>query len=167
MPTLTRMVLSFVCLLMIAPVVLGEPFQGYVEEPYGNSSCLTGTHYLVDPCTQFSYTVLNESAPIDLDAYRCAHVVINGPDVGLPGCPVIQPTTITSTAASCPLQPTLMIDASLIVEWWRLACTESYDVIRGALSAVVPGTSQINLGTVQSLVEDVPPEQPRHYLGYG
>ncbi|HEV8375239.1 MAG TPA: hypothetical protein VGR38_03275 [Candidatus Polarisedimenticolia bacterium] len=117
------------------------------------------SHFFTNPCTGAS-TLLSESSALDLDPFVCSYVELSGPDVGIE-CEVIQPTSAAAYSTSCPIQFDelwLTDETANHVNWFRVTCAASYDVVRGNLSAVTPGISQIDLGPVQCLGENVPQE---------
>jgi hypothetical protein len=144
-------------LLVSAPGIALAAYPGYIERPWTPTTCLQDSHFLTDPCTG-AMTLLDESQALDLDPFVCSHVDVDGPDVGLE-CQVIQPTSVVASATACPIQFDelwLTDETPNRVNWWHVTCAASYDVVRGDPSAVTPGISEIDLGPVECLAEDVP-----------
>ena len=156
-------ILLFLLLSLLLPSseLAAAPYRGYLEREYGDSTCFAESHYLTDWCTGPSI-FLTESQTLPLDPYLCTYVVLDGPDLGgVDGCDLlIQPASVASASPSCPDQLGLRLtEGAGIVKWSRAPCDATYDLIRGEISAVTPGGSQINLGTVSCLADDV--AQPR------
>ena len=131
------------------------PPHGIVERS-GPSDCLEGSHMITDPCS--GETTLLESPAVDLDAYLCAHAVVDGPDIGTE-CPVIDPQTIQAFDPLCRIEVRaldVMSGPETWLQWARLPCTESYDAIRGNLANTRFGGGGVDLGPVVCLVNDSP-----------
>jgi|GEM_PF-3615164 len=142
--------------LLTATTALGVVDRGYVEVPYTPTVCLQESHFLIDPCTGY-LNLLLESATLDLDPFACTPVIVNGPDIGIT-CPVIQPGSVVPSSPMCPNQFGLWLteDTPSGIQWYRVPCTTNYDLIRGRIPGVTPGATQIDLGTVTCLANDVP-----------
>ena len=146
----------FSLVLLVTPSrIASATYPGYVETPWTPTTCLQESHFLTDPCTGF-LALLNESASLDLDPFACTYGIVNGPDVGIT-CEVIQPSSVVPASPACPNQFSLWLteDTPTGVSWYRVPCGTTYDVIRGNLSAVTPGVSQIDLGPVSCLADNV------------
>ena len=142
--------------LLTATTALGLVDRGYVEVPYTPTVCIQESHFLIDPCTGHLRLLL-ESATLDLDPFACKYVIVDGPDIGIT-CPVIEPGSVVPSSPTCPNQFGMWLteDAPSGIQWYRVPCSMNYDLIRGRISAVTPGPTQIDLGSVTCLADDVP-----------
>lgn len=149
-------------LLMTTTELAAAPYRGYLERAYGDSTCMAESHYLTDWCKGYPL-FLTESQTLPLDPYLCSYVVLDGPDMGgVDGCVLlIQPASVAPASPPCTDQVQLSLTQEMgIVRWSRAPCNATYDLIKGEISAVTPGPSQIDLGTVSCLANDV--AQPLH-----
>lgn len=111
---------------------------------------------ITDPCS--GATTVLESSVVNLDAYLCANVLVDGPDVGVE-CPVVDAQTIQGVDPACTIEVgalEAMNGSETWLQWARLPCVESYDVIRGNLADSGIGGGGIDLGPVVCLVDDTP-----------
>jgi len=161
MPRRTRAAFLSV-LLSIASGTTLAGYRGYIERPWTASVCQQESHYLTDPCVGYQ-VFLDQSQTLNLDPYLCTYVDLSGPDVGITCDMIIQPTSVTPVAL-CLDQFSMWFldDPAIVMGWYRVGCATSYDLIRGNLAAVTAGSSQIDLGTVTCLANDVP--QPNNWL---
>ena len=145
--------------LMAATDVASASSNGYISLPWTPTTCIQETHFLSDPCTG-GLTLLRESATLDLDPFACTSVVVDGPNIGVE-CVIIQPSSVAPAPPSCANQFAMWVtgDAASGIDWYRVPCATSYDAIRGTLSAVTQGASQIDLGPVTCLAEDLPQDR--------
>ena len=143
-------------LLMAGTGSISADYRGYIEVPYTPTVCIQESHFLLDPCTG-NLDLLRESATLDLDAFACKYVIVDGPDIGIT-CPVIQPVSVVPSSPTCPNQFGMWLteEAATGIQWYRVPCTLDYDLIRGRISGVTPGATQIDLGPVTCLADDVP-----------
>lgn len=130
--------------------------QGYIEPLVEPTSCLQGLYVITDPCTLRA--IILESATYSLDRYVCRHALVQGPDVGIE-CPVVNVESLVLTGVACIVQ-VIRLDVNDPVatwlQWTQIPCATSYDVIRGALPGPRDGTTQVDLGTVICVANDVP-----------
>ena len=154
-PRTIHLVIFGLVLLVTPSGIAPTTYRGYIQTPWTPTSCIQGSHFLTDPCTGFM-TLLKESATLDLDAFACTYDVVDGPDIGIE-CEVIQPSSVVPASPVCPNQFNLWLteDAATGVNWYRVPCGTTYDVITGNLSAVTQGVSQIDLGPVSCLADNV------------
>ena len=139
-------------LLLATSGAASASFRGYVEQPYTPTTCLQESHFLTDPCTD-SLTLLEDDRAI-LDLYLCKHVIVDGPDVGIE-CQVIAPASVQRVQPACPIPFAglwLSGESPAQVNWLRVTCAVSHDVVRGDLKSLAAG----NLGAVTCLANDVP-----------
>jgi hypothetical protein len=150
---------------VLPPVVLiattglaSAAYRGYVEGAWGTSFCQQETHDLTDPCSGDPQWLLDDRGAIDMDGYLCSYVDVDGPDVGVT-CQIFAPVSVLPASPPCRItfKGLWMDDAAPpALNWYRVTCAVSYDVIRGDLAAVRAESSQINLGPVTCLANDFP-----------
>jgi hypothetical protein len=114
-------------------------------------------HFFGNHFPPLAQSPIRSSATLDLDPFVCKYVIVDGPDTGIE-CPVIRPDSVVLSPPTCPNQFGLWLteDAASGIQWNRVPCTTDYDLIRGRISAVTPGATQIDLGPVTCLADDVP-----------
>jgi len=139
-------------------------FRGQVERA-STSPCLQETHILTDPCT--GAETLLTSTQYNLDASLCSSITVSGPDVGVE-CPVIDVKTIDPSPPAC----TVMVRELAIqggvdsqMTWTRVPCAYSYDAIRGDVAGLASGATNIDLGQVLCLGDDLPANELSFYDG--
>ncbi len=168
---IARLLISL--LTCLAPAALEAPVtaqgleaRGFIESLSQTTTCLQGTHFIVDPCSP-RYDPI-ESTIFDLNAFACQHVLARGPNVGIE-CPVIDVQSITQLSLVCvPEVLELELTAAGALRWRRLPCASSYDLIRGPLPGPVEGAAGVDLGTVRCLGNDLPANNVAVlYLGPG
>ena len=146
-------------LLIATSGLSSAAYRGYVELPWTPTTCLQGTHFLTDPCAGNTELILDDQyGGFNLAPYVCTYVDVNGPDVGVE-CLVIEPASVAPARPTCAI-----MDSSLLISgapspvpyWNRAPCARSYDLIRGVLPGMSSDGSQINLGPVTCLANDVP-----------
>jgi hypothetical protein len=137
-------------------------WTGIVQEIEGPTTCQSGeTHTLSDPCL-FTFGFL-ESSAIDLDAWECRYVTVEGPTAGA-DCTVLNVQQISTTVPSCRDNIVLIdgmskeIGGSTVIEWRetvlpQIPCRESFDVILGMLPLSADETA-VDLGAVLCIDED-------------
>jgi hypothetical protein len=146
-------------LLIVTSSPLWAAYPGYVERPWTPTTCGQETHFLTDPCTGNAQWLLTEQyGGIPMDPYLCTYVDVDGPDVGIE-CTVIQPMSVSPAQPPCPITfKSLRIDDATPphLDWDRVTCAATYDVIRGALPGPASDGSRIDLGPVTCLANDFP-----------
>lgn len=153
-------------LALLSPLLLATigtasaSYRGYVERPWVPTTCMQESHFLTDPCTGDPQWLLDDRGVTDMDAYLCRYVAVDGPNVGIE-CLVVAPVSVVDSQPPCPIQFTGLwvgAETSPRLYWDRITCALSYDVIRGDIPAPLRLGSQIDLGRVTCLADDVPQE---------
>jgi hypothetical protein len=150
--------------LILLPAVLiataspsAAAVRGYVELPWTPTFCMQESHFLTNPCTGNAQYMIEERA-IDMDVYLCQYVVVDGPNVGVE-CLVTEPTSVTVSQPPCPIPFTglwISNETPPRMHWNHVTCAVSHDVIRGELPGPTPAGTQIDLGRVTCLADDLP-----------
>jgi len=128
--------------------------RGLVE-PVGATSCTNETHVLTDPCTG---ETLSLQSSFDLDLLECQHLLIDGPVVET-GCAVTDVQSFSAEPLACEVEVrrlSMMGGEDTWLDWTRVPCMATYDVIRGTLPGPFATAGEIDLGNVICLVEDTP-----------
>lgn len=74
-------------------------------------------------------------------------------------CQVIAPLSVLVSQPPCPIPFMglwMSADTPSRLNWNHVTCAVSHDVIRGDLPGLMPGGSQIDLGRVACLADDIP-----------
>lgn len=118
-----------------------------------------------DQCNQdASYRITNLCtghwvyATNGLDDYVCENVVVEGWDVGVE-CVILNVQSATPAQPACRrevLSVRLHEQNFTWLDWWRVACADRYDVIRGNLDELVDAGGTVGLGTVVCFEDDTP-----------
>jgi hypothetical protein len=132
--------------------------RGLLEVATGTSTCLEGTHVLIDPCTGFERYLLDQQfSAVAFDPYLCQYVQASGSDVGIE-CPIIGADSIALVEPpTCIANLSIFDPSSTWLQWPIRPCALSYDVIRGILPGPTGAAGAVNLGPVVCLVDDLVP----------
>ncbi len=126
--------------------------RGMVES-VATTTCADETHTLTDPCT--GETISLQSS-FDLDLLECQHLRVDGPAVEN-DCSVRDVQTYAAEPFACEVEVrrlSMVGGESTWLDWTRLPCMATYDVIRGTLPGPFATAGQIDLGNVICLAED-------------
>lgn len=155
-------------LLIATSGLSSAAYRGYVELPWTPTTCGQESHFLTDPCAGNAETLLTDQyGGVNLAPYVCTYIEVNGPDVGIE-CSVIEPDSVVPTQPTCSIMSrSLLISGAIppVPCWSRAPCARSYDLIRGVLPGMKSDGSQISLGPVTCLANDLP--QPSYPLVTG